>query len=534
MVAQKFTKWLATGLLVLASTSASLAQEAYYSTDHDLQWFSPVDIDFENRALRKSSGYFFNYDKLSWAATGERITVGDNSQVVMSEFIFGSSPYSQGTAPSQYQINNGLQDVPPDAEFGWGERYEFGYYKGGSGWLVGVLDGPKVTSQATYGFEALTIPNTLPLNSRYLNSQDTNLAPGLTPFAGLGSADLSTSRNGFGSVHVNFATPAGYLLGFRDYWASSDPGDGSNIGAQVTGGPSRVFVATTTNTTTGTDANGNPAFNLEITQGAATTGADGVIDDLDGDRLPGFFFVVGDLNGDGTIDADEIIGNGVDYGDLHMFNVRFDSVTIRNVTRTQGVEIMKTHNLSNLHLPVKRQGNQLSIAYGVRYLRLRDSFWFEGKGDLLGRTFAETAAQNSIVGPQIRAIWQHQFTQRMSLGIDGRFLFGYNIQDLDQVGAIGEDLVPGGVNSLASAQPTAFSYGRRENNFSPVAEFRAEGSYQLTSAIALKLGYTATFIDNITRSSQVVRWYLPDMGLLSGGEQDIFINGVNFGVEVVH
>ena len=113
-------------------------------------------------------------------------------------------------------------------------------------------------------------------------------------------------------------------------------------------------------------------------------------------------------------------------------------------------------------------------------------------------------------------------------------MFGYNIQDLDQVGAIGKNLIPGGPNSLISGQPTAFSYGRRDDSFTPVIEFRAEGSYQLTSAIALKLGYTAVFVDNITRAAESVRWYLPDMGLLSSGDQDILINGATFGVEFVH
>ena len=138
------------------------------------------------------------------------------------------------------------------------------------------------------------------------------------------------------------------------------------------------------------------------------------------------------------------------------------------------------------------------------------------------------------MGPQIRAKWSRQ-RGRWNLGIDSRFLFGYNVQDLDQVGAIGELLIPGALNSLASGQPTAFSYGRQENDFSPVVELRADLSYQMTSSIAARLGYTGTFVDNITRASQMVRWALPDLGLLEGsGKQDIFINGVNFGFDVVY
>ncbi len=521
MTAQKpYTSKLCTGLVagLLAFTSATTALgqiDPMYVADssHDLQFFSPVDLDFENNPLRKDSGYFFRYDKLSWAYTGERVMVGDPTQVVFSENIFGNSPSSQGAPPQQYQIINGLQDVPPDADFAWGERYEMGQTSGGNGWLVGILDGPEVKTAATYGFQNLTIPNSLPLAS----NNDPNFSGANFTINGAtitGSADLSTSRSGFGSVHVNFATAPGFLLGFRDYHINGP----NNEQGPTIGGPGRQVTA-------------QVIANNQITDITLTTGADGLTDDLDGDLLNGFFFVQIDSDGDGTLDT--TVANGVDFGDLHLFNVRFDTFAVRNVTETQGIEIMRTLELNNRHLPVNRQGNRMNIAYGVRYLRLKDAFFFEGKGDLLGRTFADTSAQNSIVGPQIRAKWSSQ-RGRLNLDIDGRFVFGYNVQDLDQVGAIGEDLIPGGLNSSAIGQPTAFSYGRRDDNFTPVVEFRAESSYQLTSSIAAKLGYTAIFVDNISRASQTVRWYLPDMGLLSGGEQDIFINGVNFGFDVVY
>ena len=69
-----------------------------------------------------------------------------------------------------------------------------------------------------------------------------------------------------------------------------------------------------------------------------------------------------------------------------------------------------------------------------------------------------------------------------------------------------------------------------------MAEMRVEGSYQITNSFALKLGYTATFVDNITRASQIVRYRLPDMGIRNDqiGEQTIFVNGADFGIEAVY
>ncbi|MEO2049601.1 MAG: BBP7 family outer membrane beta-barrel protein [Pirellulales bacterium] len=534
---------IAAGLLALLLAPAAQAEDAFCDDgcEYETQWFEPVDFDFNCRPMRKSCGYFFNYDKLTWNMSGETITIGKKGLVVQSENIFGTSPNSAGTTPQSYAIINGIQDAQPNAEFGTGDRYEFGHFSGDHGWLVGVLDGPKVTTSENYGFQGIILPNSLPLSERIFNPLNMNFNPDILPetltealanaLSGsslLGSADLSTSRNGFGSVHVNFETPADYLLGFRDYATN---GADNELGPTV-GGPGRRLTAVAFTTTIDTDQNGDQQVQVQLSSGTITTGADGITDDLDGDTLPGFFVTGIDTDGDGTIDV--ITGTGVDYDDLHLYNVRFDSVFVKNVTETQGVEIMKTYDLSNRHLPVKDQNQRIQIAGGVRFLSLRDQFYFEGRGDVLGRTYADTRAQNQIVGPQLRARWSKQLRSRWFMNLDGRFMFGYNIQNQKQDGAVGEDLVPGGLNSLVNAQPNAFAYSRTKNSFSPVAEFRAEGGYQLTSAIALKLGYTATYIDNITRASQTVRWYLPDMGLLEGGNQGIFINGVNFGLELIH
>jgi hypothetical protein len=65
-----------------------------------------------------------------------------------------------------------------------------------------------------------------------------------------------------------------------------------------------------------------------------------------------------------------------------------------------------------------------------------------------------------------------------------------------------------------------------------VAELRADLSYQLTRSIALKLGYTCIYTDNITRASSVTKWALPDMGFNATGEQGILINGADGGFEL--
>jgi hypothetical protein len=526
MTRRHLAHWFAGCLLTLSAGAGAHAQlqDAYVEplVDHDLQLFSPVDFDFNSLPIRDDGGFFFNYNRLSWANSGERTVIGKKGLVVPSEQIFVPGPFDEGDpdeVPQTYPIQNGIQEAPPDGDFGWGDRYELGYFRGPNGWLLGILDGPKITTSKIYGFQHLTIPNTLPLTSQFDDPNFPDSGTAITfPLGialGAGTNDLTTTASGFGSVHVNFDTPEGFLRGWRDYHVNGP----NNEQSPTTGGPSLVVL-------------GQTVVNGQITAIILSRHADGIADNLDGD-LTTFFVVFVDANGNGQFDDGEQIATGVDFDDLHIFNIRFDQMFVRNTTETTGVELMRTHELDNTYLPVKERRNRFSIGYGARFFRLRDDFYWEGRGDVLGRTYVGTNAENQLVGPQIRAKWTHQ-RGRFGFDLDGRFLAAYNIGDISQTSAVGEWLNPGGINSLINAQPTFSQYGRQENTFSPMAEMRVEASYQITSAFALKLGYTAMFVDNITRASQVVDYRLPDMGLLEGGHQDIFINGADFGIEAVY
>lgn len=550
MTRRHFACWLAGCLLSmgLGATARSQTVDPFCDAccDHDMQLFAPVDFDFDCLPIRDDCGFFFNYSRLAWTSTGERTTIGVRGLTDQSEVMYRQNVATQGAQPSTYTIQNGIQDAPPNADFAWGHRYELGYFKGANGWLMGVLDGPMVTSQEGYGFPNLVIPNTLPLQSQGqvplgATAQFLNFTPNLPPFlvndliynpgaGGVGSADLSTTRSGFGSIHVNFETPPDFLLGFRNYQVD-------NLGAPVSAGPGRVVEVGTVTATI--SAQTGLVTSIQISNATTHQGAQDVnpinpIDDLDGDGVAGFNIVFIDNDGDGIFgDGDVLIALGADNDDLHRFNIRFNTLFVRNTTETNGFELMRTHDLDNSYLPKKEQRNQFSIGYGARFFEVDDVFSWDGDIDILGRTYQTTQADNQIVGPQIRARWLHQ-RRRFSFALDGRCLFGYNITDIKQRGQLFEDALPGAVNRPISAQPTAIAYGRQDNEFSPVAEMRAELRYQITGAFAARLGYTGIFVDNISRASQLVRYRLPDLGLLEGGKQNIYVNGVDFGVEAVY
>lgn len=244
-----------------------------------------------------------------------------------------------------------------------------------------------------------------------------------------------------------------------------------------------------------------------------------------------------DLDGDGTPDV-LLIGAPPDYDDLVTLTTAFGEVVQRNNTKVNGVEIMRTHRLKNSHYQVSHQNNQFDIFYGARFLQLDDQFVFSGDGGLfMGETFFDTQIVNNIVGPQV-GFQYNRHQGRWRFDSQGRFMLGYNIQNWSQNGFIGGGIFPSDPNSPLYGRAKSFSYGRSEDDLSPMAELRANLSYHLTDSIALKVGWTGTFVDNIRRAGNHVDYaYNADgvgkvMGFRDAGSEQIFVNGVNFGVEI--
>lgn len=480
---------------LLASPGVGLAQ---YRNDFDMgsyevpdyQYFEPVDLDLDRKPVKFTSGYWFNYNKMFWAATGERTVIGDQSVNIQSEVIFPGNTTAgeqaaqtelifqlpDGSIPqslSSYTIVNGVQDAPSDAVFGYADRYEMGYVSDkGVGIMIGIIDGNEVESEQVYGFE-------------------------------------SPTTNGFGSVHVNWRGSETLLAGWRDYGAFAlDLDDSVSVGVD----------------------DDDDGAGVDVTLGGpGIVAGDGEIDDI---LFNGGTFFIIDADNDGvfTFGVDPFY---IDFGDLHVFNFRYETLGVRSISQTTGIEVMGTKMLSNRHFMQKHQNQTLEVGYGARFFKFDDYFIFDGESDLIGRTFAETDVENQIIGPQLRLKWTMQ-QARWNLSLDGRCMLGYNVGDLGLTYGVGETAIPGAVNKPLLLQPTYGSRGRQENTFSPVVEFRADAKYLLTRSISLNVGYTAMFVDNITRAGQVVDFTLPDVGLKSGGDQDVFINGVNFGIEFWH
>jgi hypothetical protein len=266
-------------------------------------------------------------------------------------------------------------------------------------------------------------------------------------------------------------------------------------------------------------------------------------DSTDPGALPiPFLHLADDINGNGIPGAIPIIIVGPagpqigfihDFDDLHKFNIFFDQVTVQNRTQTDGVELMWSHDFTNTHHMAKHKNNTVTIGWGARFLRLYDQFDVNALGSILGDSFWSTSFTNNIVGPQVALRWVNE-RQRWRIQTDARFMAGYNVANWDQVGLMGTELIPGALNRLLYARPTAFSHERHEGEFAPVGELRVAASYHITSGFALNFGYTGTVVAGMRRAATSVHYNLPDMGYVDAGTQEVLINGFDLGVEFVH
>ncbi len=477
MSASKFRKLGLALALLIGSTSAARAQfddehSPFYGPSNDLQWFEPIDLDLDGRGLRDRPGFFGRYEKIYGTISGERVQVGDPNTVQRMFRLYNSIPLDPDLGVPIQPVI--LTNSIQSAI----PRADFHF---GDRYEVGFWG----ENGNGWLISVLDGPDS-----------HQNFDIGLNGGSQTGQGGLASP---FGDVFVSFRTDVGTLAGFLDIdegvldgiLTDDDDGDGILDG-------------------------------------------DGLADDVDDDGNHGADGV--DVLPPGNEPDAVIIGLDPDYEDLVTLTTAFGTVNLRNNTKINGVELMRMHRLDNSHYQVSHQHNQFDLFYGARFLQVDDQFIFSGDGGLvLGESMWDTEIVNNIVGPQV-GFQYNRHNGRWLFDTQGRFMLGYNIQNWSQVGFIGEDLTPGRPNHPLYARAKSFSYGRSEDALSPVAELRANLSYSVTDSVALKLGYTGTFANNISRAGNHVDYAFYDegkvMGFRDAGNESIMVNSVNFGIEI--
>lgn len=248
----------------------------------------------------------------------------------------------------------------------------------------------------------------------------------------------------------------------------------------------------------------------------------------------------------------------------------FWNLTAENKVDTWNTELMYVRRFKPLH-----HGGVVELMFGARYMEFNEQFNVtthpapplpntvpnvlhpatetlrprlpgEAGESILADSFWNTEVGNHIIGPQMAARWHRQF-HRLKVSAEGRFCAGLNMQNIQQSGELGSDLMPGVpvINQVPAAgqvapvmqpyifPPIGFRHVAFLSEFTPIVEVRGELSYQLTRAVWARFAWNAIWMDGIGRPSSIVNYTLPTLGLnLANNRQDVLLTGFNIGIVV--
>jgi len=208
--------------------------------------------------------------------------------------------------------------------------------------------------------------------------------------------------------------------------------------------------------------------------------------------------------------------------------VVFDTIRVRNKIDVWGVEasyLRRSHTFHN--------GGNVELFLGARYLEFNAQFTVLGYGGVLDdNTYWKTRGNNHIVGPQIGGRYFKQ-QGRWVFSTEGRFLAGFNMQNISQNGEFGHTGEPVAIQKPLSWRGSEYSHRETINEFSPVAELRLDLRYVITRAVSFRVGWNGIWMGSIARPSDMIIYQVPDMGInTANNRQNVFVNGVSIGFDI--
>jgi hypothetical protein len=243
------------------------------------------------------------------------------------------------------------------------------------------------------------------------------------------------------------------------------------------------------------------------------------------------------VNNHGNLD-----GPPVTTDPVHHLGVWFANVTQYNAYRPWGTEfnfLIRTHP--------REHGGMWEWFLGTRFVQFNEDYDIlatgptptsAGVNSVLGNTEINMKARNNIVGPQLGLRW-FITNDRWQFAATGKFVAGYNAQRVFQDGVVATQLLdafPRSINSPFSLQETNLSYRASLSEFSPVAELRIEGRYQLTKNIYFHGGWNGIYIGNLARPAAMIDYTLHRssvLGILTEKNKDsVFMEGLSMGIEI--
>lgn len=207
--------------------------------------------------------------------------------------------------------------------------------------------------------------------------------------------------------------------------------------------------------------------------------------------------------------------------------VTFDTIQVSNHIDTWGVEVSYLRRTMTFH-----DGGNMEFYLGARYLEFNEDFNVIGTGGVLDSSFWNTSAGNHIVGPQVGARYFKR-QGRWTFSTEGRFMAGYNSQNLSQDGIFAYTGNPGDLLKPIAWPGDSFSSRATIHEFSPVVELRLDMRYMITRAISFRAGWSGIWMDGIARPSGMVNYSVPSMGIdTTKNCQHLLINGLTMGIDI--
>ena len=226
---------------------------------------------------------------------------------------------------------------------------------------------------------------------------------------------------------------------------------------------------------------------------------------------------------DGVPDTPAVI----DTGDMVSYTVIFEDIEATSHIELDTMELMAMFRHPGSHF-----GQTLDWYLGVRYMCLNDELNVSGTGSIMNGAFWDTSVENRIFGPQIGARWTRRWGY-FGLTAEGLFTAGLNSQRAHQMGSYaGVEESGGPANGPANLFASSFTDSYNDVAFSPVGEWRIEGTAKINHCVAFRIGYTGMVIGGISRAAPKIAYELPDFGLSREGSQTaVFTHALTAGVE---
>jgi hypothetical protein len=230
--------------------------------------------------------------------------------------------------------------------------------------------------------------------------------------------------------------------------------------------------------------------------------------------------------------------------------VVFYNIMLTHWSDQWGGELMYLHRLLTCH-----EGSTVELFAGARYLEFNDGFRFLAGDATTTPTFPsfladstwQVAAENHIIGPQVGLRWFKK-QGRWTLNTEGRFMAGFNLQNIHEVINLGPNLNPGNLTVTSEPShvaylhptvmgPTQATYDAFASEFSPALELRLDARYQITRYLNFHVGWTGFWTNSIARGDALVDYTVDGgtgkmMGIdMTNNRENLFINGLTLGFD---